>query len=72
MQEGNQGRSVSATVFVPTVEDKERKRLQRVRATAAGKCIICCKRKARKGKTTCRTCYERNKAALYRRREAQG
>lgn len=71
MQEGSQGKIPAGTVDGSSVEDKERKRLQRERAMAAGKCIICCKRKARKGKTTCKTCYERNKAALYRRRKAK-
>jgi hypothetical protein len=72
MQEGSQGKSSAHGAMLPDVEDKERKRLQRKQATAAGKCIICCKRKARAGKTTCKKCYERNKAALYRRRKAQG
>lgn len=47
-----------------------RLRAARAKAVALGKCIVCCKRRARKERTTCKTCYERNKAALYRRRKA--
>jgi hypothetical protein len=47
----------------------ERKRAQRERASAAGKCIMCCKRKARAGKTTCKPCYLEAKERLYAARE---
>jgi hypothetical protein len=48
----------------------ERKAAHRERAREAGLCDICCRRKARKGKASCKHCYEVQKAGLYRRRAA--
>jgi hypothetical protein len=45
----------------------ERKRKQRAAARAAGKCLVCCQRKATNG-TKCRICYERTIASNYESR----
>lgn len=42
----------------------ERKRKQRAAAKAAGKCIVCCRRRATRG-AKCRTCYEATIASNY-------
>lgn len=47
----------------------ERKREQRQRAKEAGLCVVCCIRKAWKGRATCKPCYESAKDRLYAKRE---
>lgn len=47
----------------------ERKAEQRARAQAKGLCVVCCRRKARPGKATCKTCYVEAKARLYALRD---
>lgn len=46
----------------------EKKRAQRARAKAAGRCTECYKRKARIGKTKCQQCNDRTKLGVYRSR----
>ena len=42
----------------------ERKAKQRAAAVAAGRCIVCCRRKAMPKKTVCRPCNEEAKARV--------
>ena len=50
----------------------EKMRAARQRAREAGLCERCCKRKAAKGKTQCKPCYEDRKKRLYRDRAIAG
>jgi len=51
------------------MSEAEKKRAQRERARAAGKCIVCRKRKARKGRVTCGPCNEDAKERMRLRRQ---
>ena len=47
----------------------ERKAEQRQRAREAGLCVVCCVRRAWKGRVTCKACYLTAKERLYAKRE---
>lgn len=46
----------------------EKMRAMRERAAAAGKCLVCTRRKPMAGKTVCRPCNEEAKLRVYRSR----
>jgi hypothetical protein len=53
-----------AEATVMALTPAERKANQRARAVAAGKCIMCAKRKARAGKTKCKRCNDDTKRRI--------